>query len=36
MIFKMARYRTEDGRDARRGVVIKDNNGRLIQKVRKC
>ena len=26
----MARYRTEDGRDVKRGAVIKDNNGRLI------
>ena len=30
MIFKMARDRTEEGRDVKRGVVIKDNNGRLI------
>ena len=30
MVFKMARDRTEDGRDVKRGVVIKDNNGRLI------
>ena len=30
IIFKMARDRTEDGRDAKRGAVIKDNNGRLI------
>ena len=30
MIFKMARGRTEDGRDVKRGAVIKDNNGRLI------
>ena len=30
MICKMARDRTEDGRDVKRGVVIKDNNGRLI------
>ena len=30
MIFKMARDRTEDGRDLKRGAVIKDNNGRLI------
>ena len=30
MIFKMARDSTEDGRDVKRGVVIKDNNGRLI------
>ena len=35
MIFKMARDRTEDGRDVERGAVIKDKNGRLItQKVR--
>ena len=30
MIFKMARNRTEDGRDVKRGAVIKYNNGRLI------
>ena len=30
MIFKMARDRTEDGRDVKRGAVIKDNNGMLI------
>ena len=30
MIFKMAWYRTEDGREVKRGAVIKDNNGRLI------
>ena len=30
MIFKMARDRTEDGRDVERGAVIKDKNGRLI------
>ena len=30
MIFKMARDRTEDGRDMKRGAVIKDNNGRII------
>ena len=30
MIFKMARDRTEDGRDVKRGAVIKNNNGRLI------
>ena len=30
MIFKMARDRTEDGRDAKRHPVIKDNNARLI------
>ena len=30
MIFKMARDRTEDGRDLKKGAVIKDNYGRLI------
>ena len=30
MIFKMARDRTEYGRDVKRGAVIKDNDGRLI------
>ena len=30
MIFKMARDRTDDGRDIKRGAVIKDNNGRFI------
>ena len=30
MIFKMARDRTEDGRDVKRGAVIRDNNVRLI------
>ena len=30
MILKMARDRTEDGRDVKRGAVMKDNNGRLI------
>ena len=30
MILKMARDRTEDGRDVKRGAVIKDNNWRLI------
>ena len=30
IIFKMALDRTEDGRDVKRGAVIKDNNGRLI------
>ena len=30
MIFKMARYRTEDEREVKRSAVIKDNNGRLI------
>ena len=30
MIFKMARGRTEDGRDGKRGAVIKDNYGRLV------
>ena len=29
MIFKMARDRTEDGRDVKRGAVIKDNHGRV-------
>ena len=29
MIFKMARDRTEDGRDVKRSAVIKANNGRL-------
>ena len=30
MIFNMARDRTEDGSDVKRGAVIKDNNGRFI------
>ena len=30
MIFKLARDRTEDRRNVKRGAVIKDNNGRLI------
>ena len=30
MIFKMAQDRTEDGRDVKRGAVIKENNERLI------
>ena len=30
MIFKMAWDRTEDGREVKRGAMIKDNNGRLI------
>ena len=30
IIFKMARDRTEDGRDVKRGAVIKDNYGMLI------
>ena len=30
MIFKMARGRTDDGRDVKTGAVINDNNGRLI------
>ena len=34
MILKMARGRTEDGRDVKRGAVIKDNNGRLITVLR--
>ena len=29
-VFNMARDRTEDGRDVKRGAVIKNNNGRLI------
>ena len=36
MIFKMARDRTEDGRDVKRGVVIKDNNLRLIAEIIMC
>ena len=35
MIFEMARDRTEDGRDVKRGAVIKDNNGRLITESKK-
>ena len=30
MIFKMARDRTDDGRDMKRGPVITDNNGRFV------
>ena len=30
MRFKMARDRTDDGREVKRGAVIEDNNGRLI------
>ena len=30
IIFKMARDRTDDGRDVKRGAVINDSNGRLI------
>ena len=30
MIFKMARDRTEDGREMKSSAVIYDNNGRLI------
>ena len=30
MIFKMVRDRTDDGRDVKRGSVIKDNNRRII------
>ena len=30
-LFKMARDRTEEGRDVKRGAVVKDNNGRLAQ-----
>ena len=29
-LFKMARDRTEEGRDVKRGAVVKDNNRRLI------
>ena len=29
-MFKMARVRTDDGRDLKRGTMFKDNNGRLI------
>ena len=35
MTFKMARDRTEDGRDVKRGAVIKNNNGRLITESKK-
>ena len=34
MIFKMARARTEDGGDVKRGAVIKDNNGSLITEIK--
>ena len=34
MIFKMARDRNEDGRDVKRGAVIKDNHGRLITEIK--
>ena len=30
MIFKMARDRTDDGRDMNMSAAIKDNNGRFI------
>ena len=30
MIFKTSRDRTEDGRDVKRGAVIKDNEERLV------
>ena len=33
-IFKMARDRTEDGREVNRGAVVKDNNGRLITEIK--
>ena len=33
-VFKMARDITEDGRDMKRGAVIKDNNGRLITEIK--
>ena len=35
MIFKMARDRTEDGRDVKRGALIKDNYWRLITECKK-
>ena len=35
-LFNIARDRTEDGRDAERGAVIKDKYERSSQKVRKC
>ena len=35
MIFKMARDRTEDGRDVKRGALIKDNYWRLITESKK-
>ena len=35
MIFKRARDRTEDGRDVKRGAVIKYYNGRLVTDSRK-
>ena len=35
MIFKIARDRTEDGREVKRGAVVKDNNGRFVTE-RKC
>ena len=34
MIFKMARDRTEYGRNVKRSAVIKDNNGRLIKEIK--
>ena len=34
VIFNMARDRTEDGRDVKRGAVVKDNNGRLITEIK--
>ena len=34
MIFKMARDRTMDGRDVKKGAVIKDNNGRFISEIK--
>ena len=33
MILKMARDRTEDLSDVKRGAVIKDNNGRLLTEI---
>ena len=35
-LFNIARDRTEDGRDAERGAVIKHKYERSSQKVRKC
>ncbi len=33
MILNMARCRTDDGSDVKRGAVIKDNNGTLITEI---
>ena len=35
MIFTMTRDKTEDGRDAKIGAVINDNNGRLVTAIKK-